>query len=55
MCDTLCCCVDDAKKEPRISPDPMKSDSDVSVEKKKYNAKISLNLRFICKDLNQII
>lgn len=30
MCENFCCCVDDAKKEPRISPELLKGDGDVS-------------------------
>lgn len=30
MCENLCCCVDDAKKEQRVSPELLKGDGDVS-------------------------
>lgn len=48
MCENLCCCVDDAKKEARISPELLKGDGDVSCayveDGRKFLAKLITSL-----------
>lgn len=60
MCDSLCCCVEDAKKEPRISPDVIKGDGDVSCrkrlisgnEKKIINVNVATSYELYSRDSN---
>lgn len=57
MCDSLCCCVDDAKKEPRISPDIIKGDADVSKKEPRpdFFNKLGTRTRNIMKISNSFL